>query len=169
MNIKLLAEIAEREIGQREVTRNASPRIVEYQQSTILAPGSWSWCAAFVSWCLQQWLADEKNFAAVARNDKETRGSWRCKSARAFAWETWAQNNTSCLLLPPDSPAKRGDIVTFTFSHIGIVSADSDRKTVATVEGNTGADGGRDGDGVYAKHRDRTLFRKIIRIVGSQK
>lgn len=161
--IATLASIAEREVGVREEGRNGGARIREYQSTTTLPPGEWPWCAAFVSWCLVQWL--NENFQYVARNDQDTRRAWRCASARAYAWETWARGNTRCLVLDEHAPLQRGDIITFDFSHIGIVTAPSENGVVMTVEGNTNADGSREGDGVYAKRRARHLIRRVIRIL----
>lgn len=163
--IATLATIAEREVGVREEGNNGGARIREYQASTSLAPGEWPWCAAFVSWCLVQWLREPGNFEAVARSDNDTIRAWRCASARAYAWEQWARGNTRCLVLDEHAPLQRGDIVTFDFSHIGIVTAPSDNGVVMTVEGNTNADGSREGDGVYAKRRPRHLIRRVIRIL----
>jgi hypothetical protein len=57
-----------------------------------------------------------------------------------------------------------GDIVVFTFSHIGIVDQDlGDRFT--TIEGNTNRAGSREGDGVYCKNRLDQQIRSIIRIL----
>lgn len=65
------------------------------------------------------------------------------------------------------SLVKRGDLVFFygtvgavrRIRHVGIVikpmkNSYGDTLGVISVEGNTGPDGGRDGDGVYLKHRD---------------
>ena len=161
--IATLASIAEREVGVREEGNNGGARIREYQTTTTLQPGEWPWCAAFVSWCLVQWLATE--FEHVKRNDQDTRRAWRCASARAYAWEDWARSNVKCLVLDENAPLQRGDIVTFDFSHIGIVTQPSDNGIVHTVEGNTNADGAREGDGVYAKRRARKLIRRVIRIL----
>ena len=59
---------------------------------------------------------------------------------------------------------KTGDIMVFDMSHIGIVTNDKGTK-VWTIEGNTGASGGRDGDGVWDKVRQRKEAKSFIRIL----
>jgi hypothetical protein len=59
---------------------------------------------------------------------------------------------------------KRGDIVIFTFSHVGIAVGDLDASDwVATVEGNTNDAGSREGDGCYRKRRHISKIRSVIR------
>lgn len=49
-------KVARRELGQKEFMPGDNPRIVEYHQSTWLHANedSVSWCAAFVSWSIEQ-------------------------------------------------------------------------------------------------------------------
>jgi hypothetical protein len=65
------------------------------------------------------------------------------------------------------SPGKdiiAGDIVVFTFSHIGIAVSSPDKNgNVATVEGNTDSAGSREGGGVYLKTRHLSKIRSRIR------
>jgi hypothetical protein len=57
-----------------------------------------------------------------------------------------------------------GDIVIFTFSHIGIAVSEPDEKgNVKTVEGNTDKAGSREGGGVYLKTRNISKIRSRIR------
>lgn len=59
---------------------------------------------------------------------------------------------------------KAGDVVIFTFSHIGIATGSPDAKgNVPTIEGNTNGAGSREGDGVYAKSRNISQIRSRIR------
>jgi hypothetical protein len=59
---------------------------------------------------------------------------------------------------------KAGDVVIFTFSHIGIALGSPDKKgNVPTVEGNTNGAGSREGDGVYRKVRHVSKIRSRIR------
>ena len=63
-----------------------------------------------------------------------------------------------------NAAAKSGDIVVFTFSHIGIaVSSPDDDGNIATVEGNTDSAGSREGGGVYLKSRHLSKIRSRIR------
>lgn len=63
---------------------------------------------------------------------------------------------------------QRGDLVRFDFDHIGIYVCDVDPETIETIEGNTGAIGAVSdslgGDGVYRKHRAKSLVRDYLRV-----
>jgi hypothetical protein len=64
---------------------------------------------------------------------------------------------------------ERGDLVRFTFDHIGMYVRDVDGGTIETIEGNTGASGAvsdssTGGDGVYRKHRSRSLVSDFLRV-----
>jgi hypothetical protein len=57
-----------------------------------------------------------------------------------------------------------GDLVIFTFSHIGIAVSSPDKMgNLATVEGNTDSAGSREGGGVYFKTRNLSKIRSRIR------
>lgn len=151
-----LAEIALGEVGVREIPKNANtgPRVRGYQAATWLDGTGWPWCAAFVCWCVREARADD---------------SWkwaRPETAGAWDFEKWAKKESShgVRLLPPSTPIRRGDILVYTFSHIGIAVADQTGKTVQVVEGNTDASGSREGGGVYRRTRDVSKVRSIIRI-----
>jgi len=49
-------EIAEKEIGQREIRGGENPRIIEYHATTSLKAkeDEIPWCSSFVNWCLKQ-------------------------------------------------------------------------------------------------------------------
>lgn len=171
MNSSLRAQlvaIAAAQLGVREVGRNTGEQIEEYQRATWLAPGPWPWCAAFVAWCLREWLESPAVRAELALGSERAAEKWRCRDARAYGWEDWALRR-GVLMLDETAQARAGDIVTYDFSHIGIVasdySADAGEKII-TIEGNTNGAGSRDGDGVYRKTRDRRLIRRLIRIGG---
>jgi hypothetical protein len=73
------------------------------------------------------------------------------------------------LLDPEDVEVRRGDIVVFDFSHIGIcVESEDGSGKFQTVEGNTAPSGGtakqREGDGVYKKTQTRARLRSIVRV-----
>lgn len=150
-----LVETARREVGVRETRTNGGPRIVEYQKATWLEPGAWAWCAAFVCWCVRD--------AALGGGDysfelPQTAGAWD--------FENWcrAQDNTVRLRKPPADDIRAGDILVYTFSHIGIATGPPDKDgNVPTVEGNTNGSGSREGDGVYAKLRPVSKIRSRIR------
>lgn len=175
--IEKLLEIAGKEVGVREEGgNNRGTRVVDYQKATWLAPDAWPWCAAFCSWTMREWLADEsvREFLSqylghppmtLAQTDK-----LRCRDASAFGWEKWAKAQ-NFLVLPETELAKAGDFVVFDFSHIGIVEKDQldIADDIQTIEGNTDGDGGRDsenGDGVWRKSRAPKLTKSYLRIFG---
>jgi uncharacterized protein (TIGR02594 family) len=49
-------EIAEKEIGQKEIRGEENPRIIEYHSTTTLKAkeDEVPWCSAFVNWCIVQ-------------------------------------------------------------------------------------------------------------------
>lgn len=147
-----LLTIAQGEVGTREDGKNSGLRVRAYQRATWLEPGPWPWCAAFVSWCLMQALGPKP------KHD----GKWRCRDARAYGWEDWAKKR-GLVLLDESAAMQPGDIVTFDFSHIGIVESDEGSQII-TIEGNTNAAGSREGDGVWRKERARHLVRRVIRL-----
>lgn len=64
---------------------------------------------------------------------------------------------------------RRGDLVRFTFDHVGMFVKDNGDGYITTVEGNTGASGAvsdskTGGDGVYVKTRSKTLVRDYLRV-----
>lgn len=165
-----LARIAEAEVARgvrEEGGNNRGRRIVEYQTATWLAPDAWPWCAAFVCWCILEAL----QVLAL----KPT--TWkRPRTASAYDFERWATgeahhpNNSGWGLLSRKQTPKRGDLVTFRWSHIGIVlEYDSKRQMMTVAEGNTfpkaeRSDGGvKAPDGVYAQRRHKSTVRRLIR------
>jgi hypothetical protein len=67
------------------------------------------------------------------------------------------------------STPKRGDLVRFTFDHVGMFDRDNGDGTITTIEGNTGASGAvsdsaTGGDGVYRKIRDKSLVADYLRV-----
>lgn len=166
MHYKLLA-IAQSQIGVRETGgNNCGAKIREYQSATDLAPASWPWCAAFVDWCLREWVRDAE-VAKWLNLQVSTPEEWRPKTALAYGLTSWATGRpkTTAIYGEKDK-AQPGDIVTFDFSHVGIVLEDAG-DSIVTVEGNTNGKGERDsesGDGVWRKIRTKTLAKDFIRI-----
>lgn len=159
-----LTAIAAAEVGIIEAGRNTGKRVRQYQAATNLDGTGWAWCAAFICWCIKKWGEDPEVLAALKMTAAQFE-KWRPKTASAFGFEDWAKKNK--LLIMSDSEQNTlhtGDIMIFDMSHIGLVTGDiADR--VQTVEGNTGPTGGREGDGVWAKDRLRSMARSFIRIL----
>jgi hypothetical protein len=164
---KRLAEIAQSQVGVKEMGgNNRGPKIRMYQSATNLAPAVWPWCAAFVDWCVSEWLKDPSTVFWL-NLQRTSVASWRPKTASAFGLLKWAQDRPHTItILPERATPQQGDIVVFDFSHCGIVTGYKGGK-VLTVEGNTNGRGERDsesGDGVWAKSRSVSLVRNYLRI-----
>jgi hypothetical protein len=165
--IKKLANIALSQVGVKEVGgNNCGKKIREYQAATNLTPAAWPWCAAYVDWCLAEWIKDKENTKWL--NLKTTTPSqWRPRTAAAFGLIAWAQKHpNTTTILPETAPVQEGDIVVFDFSHTGIVVGGG-KLFIQCVEGNTNGRGERDsesGDGVWFKRRNVSLARCFIRI-----
>lgn len=168
--IDQLLELARLQVGVREGARNnTGTRIVEYQGATWLAPGAWPWCAAFTAWIMREWLELENVREEMGFSSFSVAEKWRCRDASAFGWEKWAKER-KIKVLPETELARRGDFVTFDFSHIGLVAADQKKITapIMTIEGNTNGKGERDsktGDGVWTKSRAPSLVKSYIRVL----
>jgi len=162
----ILVGIAEGEVGTREQGgNNRGGRVVVYQAATWLKPDAWPWCAAFVCWCIKEWL---KVPGVAEHNNISDPEKWRPKTAGAFDFIRWAKEK-GLRVLGENAEVEAGDIVVFDFSHIGIVTDDAKAgsNTIECVEGNTNGKGLRDstsGDGVWQKTRARSLVRNFIRI-----
>ena len=166
---KLIA-IATAEVGTREVGgNNCGLRVREYQSATNLDPASWPWCAAFVDWCIREWVSIPQVviWLNLQRRSPE---EWRPTTALAYGVKSWAlQRPNTTKIYNETHEAKLGDIVTFDFSHVGFVVEDCGSEIV-TLEGNTNGKGDRDstsGDGVWRKIRKKTLVKDFIRIYPS--
>ena len=169
---KRLVSIARRDVDKLEVSRNRAPWIKKFWPATSYPEGyavRAAYCAAAMCYWVQEWLKDPEVATAVCEEygllPKQLE-KWRPKTAGAFKWEDWADDKGVYKF--NDSPSNvlhTGDIMIFDMSHIGVVEDDNGKTLVYTVEANTGAAGGRDGDGCFAKTRQRSLAKKFIRIL----
>lgn len=165
--LQRLIDIAASERGVKEVPGhpNTGPDVEKYQAATWLAPGPWPWCAAFIAWCLREWLKAPDARSAFRLSTPQQAEQWRFRSAKAFDFEAWGTAH-GMQVLPEHELAKAGDIITFDFSHIGIVRLDEVQGSpLSTIEGNTNGAGSREGDGVYFKSRVDSLTRRYIRLL----
>jgi hypothetical protein len=157
-----IASVAESQVGIRETKSNGGPQIAAYQTATWLPVGAWPWCAAFVCWVIQQAIQGR----VVSFERPQTAGAWD--------FERWCRgvDQTVKLRKPTKGDVKRGDLVIYRFSHIGIATGPPDANgDVPTVEGNTfgsrsSASGDREGDGVWRKTRNLSCIRSRIRFSG---
>lgn len=162
-----LIEIAVRDAGQMETSRNHGPAIKKFWPATWYPEGYANrepYCAAAVCYWVREWLKDAEVLAALGMTARQAE-DWRCQNPAAYGWLDWAKRRN--LLVMGDSMSNvlhTGDLVVFDFSHIGIVYDDyADR--IRTIEANTGASGGRDGDGIFKKDRPREIARAFIRLL----
>ena len=154
-----MVALAREEIGVSEVdVTNCGPRVDEYKAATWLdADKGWPWCAAFICWLIREAIEeDETTFK-------------RPRTAGAWDFENWARQESTHgveLRKPTNEDIKAGDIVVFTFSHIGIAVADVDSSGyVKTIEGNTNGAGSREGGSVLEKNSHVSKIRSRIRIL----
>lgn len=164
-----LVEIARREVGTMEHPRNSNKgkRIQEYQRATWLDGTGWPYCAAFVCWCVREWGKDQ----AVRDALKLTKAGfekWRPKTPAAYGLHEWGRQQGLYQIDENANPGEyvlhTADLVTFDFSHCGILETDEAGR-IFTIEGNTDAGGSREGGGVYAKTRARSAARRFIRLM----
>ena len=153
-----MVSLARSEIGVSEVDgTNCGPRVNTYKAATWLdADKGWPWCAAFICWLIREAIEGED----VKFTRPETAGAWD--------FENWAKRQSSLVDLrkPTNEDIKAGDIVIFTFSHIGIAIADVDSSGyVKTIEGNTNGVGSREGGSVLEKKRHVSKIRSRVRIL----
>ena len=157
-----ICRIAKGEIGVDEINgTNCGPRVNEYKGATNLDPKqSWPWCAAFVCWVVRE--------AMKSARVRETATFKRPTTASAWGFENWslAQDNSTQTKKPHGDDIEAGDIVVFTFSHIGIaLSSPDENGDVQTCEGNTDMMGSREGGGVFKKLRHVSKIRSRIRFM----
>lgn len=95
------------------------------------------WCATFVSWCAMK-AGLEALYSRTASCD--VAGGW---FKQRHAWSEYPAIGAQVFYGSPSD-----------LNHTGIV-IDYDADTITTIEGNTNDDGGREGDGVYRKVRQR--------------
>ena len=154
-----IVEIASKQVGVREdpMDSNMGKQVEEYQSADWLDGSGYPWCASFICWVV-------KNAREMVKSDSY---DWRRpQTAGAWDFERWAksQKGKGVELIKPPKDFQPGDIVVFTFSHIGICTGWKDDGTIPTIEGNTDTRGSREGGGVYEKVRSISKVRSVIRI-----
>jgi hypothetical protein len=151
--IASLVAILKAEEGVREVPANSNrgDRVQQYQAATWLTGSGWPWCAAFICWGIRE--LEKVQLLPFKR--PQTAGAWD--------FENWAKSQ-GVKRFKPRQKIKAGDIVIFTFSHIGLAIEDEKGGVVRTVEGNTDLSGSREGGGVYIKARPVSSIRSHIRL-----
>lgn len=138
------------DVGVREASgRNDGPEVERYLAHVGLGPG-YAWCAAFVSYHLDQCGVNNP------------RSAWSPAFA-SVADQVWTPRKAS------RSP-RPGDVFSIYFpslgrvGHVGLV-AGLDGNYINTIEGNTSGPGSRDGDGVYARRRQLSKVHAITNYI----
>ncbi len=154
----ILVSLAKEEVGVEEIDgTNCGPRVNQYKAATNLpAAEAWPWCAAFICWLVRE----------AMKQTGETYTFSRPTTAGAWDFENWSkrQDDSTQTKKPTKGDVEAGDIVIFTFSHIGLaISSPDENGFVSTVEGNTDTAGSREGGGVYLKKRSLSKIRSRIR------
>jgi hypothetical protein len=160
----LLVRIAASQIGTHETSNNQGPGIEKYWRATSYPHGyadRQPWCAAFQCWVVSVAMTDKQLCPPGLIEDT------RPKLAGAWAWaDEWMPARYPLVSMPDyrRSAPRAGDIVVYTFHHIGLVeSCDAQRGAFRAIEGNTNADGSREGKEVLIHPRRFADIRNIIR------
>ncbi|SFC93130.1 CHAP domain-containing protein [Flexibacter flexilis DSM 6793] len=148
-----LAQTYLSQVGIREATGRNDGTQVEMYLHSVKAKRGQSWCAAFVSWCLQQ------------HDIPHPQSAW---SPALFP-----KRHTVFVRGQPYTYApQRGDVFGLYYTnlgrigHVGFIEQwDYGGKFVITVEGNTNEAGSRQGDGVYRKKRPKRTIYKIANFI----
>jgi len=162
---ELLAKIAKPYIGATEAKGNrmgSDPRMKEIFEADWIrdkdkgTTDGYAWCCAFVSMCVQKLIARSSFYSNVKPPRTAGVSDFR---------KRWASQQNCLIFTPNDqnySPHK-GDIVVYTFSHIGIVSSVT-QGSIQAIEGNTNSKGSREGTTCMKKIRPLSQIRCFIRL-----
>lgn len=146
-------EVAVSQLGVRESPprSNRGPAVDRYLRAVRLDPerGSYAWCAAFVSWCIQ---AASVGWAAPV--------FWRSSSSCARLW----RGNRGLLLEAPEVACVFVHLREDGKGHAGFVTGLRDDGDLVTCEGNTDASGSRTGGQVMAQRRPAGYATRYLRV-----
>ena len=159
-----LFKIALLDEGQKETSKNHGPAIAKFWTKTSYKEGYSNrepYCAAAISYWVSEWLKNPEVLKALKKTPEQAE-KWRCKSAAAFGWIEWAEDNN--VMNFKDQKPLPGDLCVFKFSHIGIVIRDLG-DSVRTIDANTGDTNGNDGDGIFIKERNISSVKRFIRLL----
>ncbi|MEQ6290551.1 CHAP domain-containing protein [Vogesella sp. GCM10023246] len=143
-------KVAATQLGAEEQPRgsNDGPRVREYLKAVKLGPG-YAWCMAFVYWCTAKGCTD----LAQANPLLQTGGVMR----------QWNERPALRVAKP-----QAGDIFIMDFGkgvgHTGFVEKVLPDGRIQTIEGNTNADGSREGYAVCRRTRATSSIKGYLRI-----
>ncbi len=166
-------EIARRDVGKVEVTRNQAPWIAKLWPATTYSGGMAErqpYCAAGQAYCLREWGKVPGVLDALKMTPAQFE-KWRCKSASVYkadySWLSWAKEKKLTFIGSADN-FHTGDLILYSYSHIEVYVDDS---TAVSPTGfmaigyNTDSGGSADGDGCFEKPRSRKNILRVIRIL----
>lgn len=168
-----LLEIARRDVGKVEVTKNRAPFIAKLWPATHYPNGMEDrapYCAAGIAYCVREWLEFPDVLKAFGFTPAQAE-KWRCKSASVFraqdSWLNWAKKTKGVKVLPKSVILHAGDLAVYSYSHIELVVDDDNTMTgpFLSIGFNTNKQGSADGDGCYEKPRSRTSIKNFIRLI----
>lgn len=140
---KALLDEATKWIGVHETGGNNKGKEIEAFQKAVDGQASGeAWCMAFVQYCIKQVEAAQGTKSSIFRTE-------HCLTC-------WQKSPTSIRLSNPEI----GSVViwqhgTSTSGHTGFFKGFDKDGNMLTIEGNTNSEGSSEGDGVYAKVRNR--------------
>lgn len=140
-------QVALSQVGVREHGRNAGPEVEKYLAAVHLGPG-YSWCGAFVAWCVQE-AGRQGGYDAPAGppSFQSSAGALRTAILNPTLWQdklhlTWP------LIYVLDHGGGQG--------HVGFGLEPLPGGLFRDVSGNTNQDGSREGDSVW-EHTNRRI------------
>jgi len=149
-----LALEALRWVGVRETSRNAGWAVEKFQQTVDGKATGEAWCMAFVQFCVNY----IDTLGGAMGLGLETKARLHASEHCLTVWnktpveQRLAKPHEGCIVIWQHVDANN---VGTLQGHAGIVIAVA-RSGFQTVEGNTGSDSGREGDGVYLKTRSHS-------------
>jgi hypothetical protein len=154
--VTALTKLGVKESGGNNKGKELQPFFAADNYKPNATDDGYAWCASFVCWCFQVVLAGR----SVSFK--------RPTTPSAFGFIDWslAQDSSTNTKRNPMDDIKRGDLVIFKFSHIGIALADAKDGKIQTIDGNTNAAGSREGNMVAKKTRSVSQVSARIRIRG---
>lgn len=161
-------EIARRDVGKVEASKNQAVWIKKYWPATTYPKGYENrepYCAAAQAYCLREWLKLKTVLKALGVSESQAE-KWRCKSAAVKDWIPWAKSK-GLTILPKNCILHAADLVVYSYSHIELVSDDDHTETgpFLAIGMNTDPGGSRDGEGCFEKPRSRDSVKSFIRIL----
>ena len=166
-----IAEVAARDLGLYETSRNRAPGIAKFWTATSYKEGlkdRQPWCAAGVCYWVQTADHETEDFNLTIPPT----------SASVAEILEWAQDpKNGCVVFTPKDFDKKGyypqegDLVIYlpNLSHIGVIAKDyAWDGFIKATEGNTNMEGSREGDGVYTKQRRANFAGFYVRLPAKQ-